>query len=78
VATALGATYWHLQDYAILILAVWLFWRERPRPSLRWLLLVVAVAGEFAWPLTPLPLLIGVAVWFAALATPPRLAPAAA
>jgi hypothetical protein len=78
VATAIGATYWHLQDYAILVPAVWLFWRERPRASLLWLLLLLAVAGEFAWPLTPLPLLIGLAVWFAALATPARPAPATA
>ena len=74
VATAVGATYWHLQDYAILVLAAWLFWRERPRASLRWLLLLIVIAGEFAWPLTPLPMLIGIAVWLAALATPPRTA----
>jgi glycosyl transferase family 87 len=72
VATAVGATYWHLQDFAVLLLAVWLFWREDPRASLRWLLLLVAVAGEFAWPLTPLPLLLGIAIWLAALATPAR------
>ena len=78
VASAVGATYWHLQDYAILVLAAWLFWRERPRASLRWLLLLIVIAGEFAWPLTPLPLLIGVAVWLAALATPPRTAQVAA
>jgi glycosyl transferase family 87 len=74
-ATAVGATYWHLQDFAVLLPAVWLFWREHPRASLRWLLLVIAIAGEFAWPLTPLPLLLGVAIWFAALATPARPAP---
>ena len=78
VATAAGATYWHLQDFAVLLPAVWLFWREHPRASLRWLLLVVGVAGEFAWPLTPLPLLLGIAVWLAALATPARPAPVAA
>ena len=78
VATAAGATYWHLQDFAVLLPAVWLFWREHPRVALRWLLLVIAAAGEFAWPLTPLPLLLGVAVWFAALATPARPAPVTA
>ena len=78
VATAIGATYWHLQDYTTLVLAAWLFWREGPRLSLRWLLLLIVIAGEFAWPLTPLPLLLGVAVWFAALATPARTAPVAA
>jgi hypothetical protein len=67
--------YWHLQDFAILLPAVWLFWREHPRAALRWLLLVIAIAGEFAWPLTPLPLLLGVGVWLAALATPARPAP---
>ncbi len=78
VATTLGATYWHLQDFTILVLAVWLFWRERPSIPLRLLLLVMAIAGEFAWPLTPLPILLGVAVWFAAMFTSPRRAPAVA
>ncbi len=72
VATALGATYWHLQDFTVLVLAAWLFWRERPPLSRAWLLLAVAVAGEFAWPLTPLPLLVGVLGWFLLLAVPPR------
>lgn len=78
VATALGATYWHLQDFTILLLAVWLFWRESPSIPLRLLLLVIAIAGEFAWPLTPLPILLGVAVWFAAMFTSPRKSPAVA
>jgi hypothetical protein len=77
VASTLAATYWHLQDFTILLLAAWLFWRERPSVPLRVLLLVVAIAGEFAWPLTPLPILVGVAVWFAALLTRPRPAPSA-
>ena len=72
VATALGATYWHLQDFAVLVLAAWLFWRERPPLSRAWLLLAIAVAGEFAWPLTPLPLLVGVLGWFLLLAVPSR------
>ena len=72
VATALGATYWHLQDFTVLVLAAWLFWRERPPLSRAWLLLAIAVAGEFAWPLTPLPLLVGVLGWFLLLAVPPR------
>jgi Glycosyltransferase family 87 len=78
VATAIGATYWHLQDFTILVLAAWLFWREGLSMPLRLLLLVVAIAGEFAWPLTPLPILVGTAVWFAALLTQPRPAPSAA
>ena len=72
VATAIGATYWHLQDFTILVLAAWLFWREGLSMPLRLLLLVGAIAGEFAWPLTPLPILAGTAVWFAALLTQPR------
>jgi hypothetical protein len=67
VATSVGATYWHLQDFTILLLAAWLFWRERAPAWQRWWLLLVVVAGEFAWPLTPLPLLIAVVVWLAAL-----------
>ena len=74
VATALGATYWHLQDFTILLLAAWLFWREGLSTPLRLLLVVVAIAGEFAWPLTPLPILVGVAVWFAAMLTASRKA----
>jgi glycosyl transferase family 87 len=70
VATSLGATYWHLQDYTMLVLAAWLFWGERTPAWQRWWLLLVVLAGEFAWPLTPLPLLIGVAVWFAVLVAP--------
>ncbi|HKW59409.1 MAG TPA: glycosyltransferase family 87 protein [Candidatus Dormibacteraeota bacterium] len=74
VATALGTTYWHLQDYTVLVLAAWLFWRESPPAAQRWLLLVVAVAAEFAWPLTPLPILACVAAWFIVLAAPPKVA----
>jgi hypothetical protein len=81
VATMLGSTYWHLQDFTILVIAAWLFWRDHPAAWQRWLLLLVAIAGELAWPLTPLPILIGVAVWFACLVMPraarPEYAPAA-
>jgi hypothetical protein len=73
LATALSATYWHLQDFAILVLAAWLFWREGPPAWQRWLLLFIAITGEFAWPLTPLPLLVGVTVWFACVALPRRV-----
>jgi hypothetical protein len=69
VATALGTTYWHLQDYTVLVLAAWLSW-PKARPVERWLLLPVAIAAELAWPLTPLPLLTCVAIWFVLLATP--------
>jgi Glycosyltransferase family 87 len=78
VASMLGATYWHLQDFTVLVVAAWLFWRERPSVPLRLLLLVIAIAGEFAWPLTPLPILVGVAIWFAAMLTTPRTAPSVA
>jgi len=72
VATTVGATYWHLQDFTILALAGWLFWREQPPAWQRAWLLVVVIAGEFAWPLTPLPMLVGIAVWFAFLVAPSR------
>jgi len=82
VATTLGATYWHLQDYAILVLAAWLFWRDEPPAWQRWWLLVVVVGGELAWPLRPLPVLLGVAGWFVFLlvarSKPELLAAAAA
>jgi len=73
LATTIGATYWHLQDFTILVLAAWLFWREHPPAWQRWWLLVVVLGGELAWPLTPLPVLVGVAVWFAFMVAPPRL-----
>jgi Glycosyltransferase family 87 len=74
VTTTLAATYWHLQDYAVLVGAAWLFWRD-PAPSWqRWWIVVVAIAGELAWPLTPLPILIGLAVWLVFMALPPRQA----
>ena len=67
LATSLGASYWHLQDYAILVLAAWLFWRDRPPAWQRWWLLVVVAGAELAWPLRPLPVLVGITVWFAML-----------
>ena len=70
VATVLGASYWHLDDFAILMGAAWLFWRERPPVWQRGWLLVVALAAEFAWPLGPLPILIAVAVWMAFVMVP--------
>ena len=72
VASTLTPTYWHLQDFTILALAGWLFWREQPPAWQRAWLLVVVIAGEFAWPLTPLPMLVGIAVWFAFLVAPSR------
>ena len=75
VATAIGATYWHLQDYAILVGAVWLFWRSEPPAWQRWWLLVVAVGGELAWPLTPVPILVGLIAWFVFLALPEHRSP---
>jgi alpha-1,2-mannosyltransferase len=74
VATAFGTTYWHLQDYAILLAAAWLFCRDAtPRWQRAWLV-VIAIAGELAWPLTPLPMLVGLAVWLAFLVAPRRIA----
>ena len=70
VATSLGATYWHLQDFAVLVPAMWLFWRDAPPAWQRWWLLVVVLGAELAWPLRPLPVLIGIAVWFACLGLP--------
>lgn len=73
VAGAVGATYWHLQDFAILICAAWLHWRDNPPAWQRvWVLAVTAVTMELAWPLTPLPLLIASAVWLALMAAPAR------
>jgi hypothetical protein len=78
VASMLGATYWHLQDFTILVIAGWFFWRDNPPAWQQWWLLFVAIAAEFAWLLTPLAILIGVAVWFAFLVTPRRPEPKAA
>lgn len=75
VATALAATYWHLQDFTVLVLAAWLFVRTSPPAWWQQLwLVVVAVAAEFAWGFTPLPLLIALGVWFAFLVLPRRAA----
>jgi Glycosyltransferase family 87 len=75
ITTTLSATYWHLQDFTILVIAVWLFWRDAPPDWQRAWLLVVALAGELAWPVSPLPILVTVAVWLAFLIVPskPRL-----
>jgi hypothetical protein len=70
----LSATYWHLQDFAILVGAAWLFIHDQPPGWQRAWLAVVAIAGELAWPLTPLPILLAVTVWFAMLAIPRRAA----
>jgi hypothetical protein len=72
VTTTLGATYWHLQDYSILVGAAWLFWHDTAPAWQRWWLLVVAIGGELAWPLSPLPILIGLGVWLVYMAVPPR------
>ena len=68
VVTMLSATYWHLQDFAILVGAAWLFVRDQPPTWQRAWLVGVALTGELAWPLGPLPVLIAVTGWFAILA----------
>ena len=78
VATTLAATYWHLQDFTMLVLAAWLFWRDSPPAWQRWALLLVVVGGELAWGLTPLPMLLGVAIWFGELAVPAKVSRVAA
>ena len=79
VATAAGATYWHLQDFTMLVPAAWLFLRDPSPAWQRVMLLALAVAAEFAWPLTPLPILVLLTAWFAcfALKRPSHLAAAA-
>jgi hypothetical protein len=74
VATAFGATYWHLQDYTILLAAASLFWRGGPPAWQKAWLAAVAIAGELAWPLTPLPMLIALAVWLVFLLVPRQTA----
>jgi hypothetical protein len=73
VISMLSATYWHLQDFAILVGAAWLFVRDQPPAWQRAWLAAVALAGELAWPLTPLPMLLAATVWFAMLAIPRRM-----
>jgi hypothetical protein len=70
IASTLSATYWHLQDFAILVMAAWLFWRDNPPAWQRLWMLMVLLAGELAWPLSPLPILIAVAVWLAFFLVP--------
>src|SRR5207302_10456878 len=49
VASMLAATYWHLQDFTVLVLAAWLFWRDRPPAWQRAWLLVMVAGAEFGW-----------------------------
>ncbi len=71
VAAAVGATYWHLQDFTILVGAAWLLWRDNPPAWQRVWLAVTAVTIELAWPLTPLPVLITTLVWLGLLISAP-------
>jgi hypothetical protein len=73
--SCVSATYWHLQDFAILVGAAWLFICDEPPPWQQMWLVVVALTAELAWPLRPLPVLVSLAVWFALLAIPRRLTP---
>jgi hypothetical protein len=70
VTSVLSASYAHLQDFTILVVAIWLFWRDKPPAWQRWWLLVIAVALEVAWPLTPAPALVAIAVWWIMLCVP--------
>lgn len=70
VTTALSASYWHLQDFTILVAAIWLFWRDEPPVWQRWWLLAVAVTLELAWPLSPGPALVVIAAWWLMLCVP--------
>jgi len=74
LAGAVGATYWHLQDFTILVGAAWLFWRDNPPAWQRTWMAVTALTIELAWPLTPLPLLIATAAWLAFLVYPAKKA----
>ncbi|HEY8864936.1 MAG TPA: glycosyltransferase family 87 protein [Candidatus Dormibacteraeota bacterium] len=87
VTSVLSSTYSHLQDFTILVVAMWLFWRDdlgvpansrrslgvrgvKPPAWERWWLLVIAVVLEVAWPLTPAPALVAIAVWWVMLCVP--------
>ena len=70
VTSVLSASYSHLQDFTILLVAAWLFWRDKPPAWQRWWLLVIALALEVAWPLTPAPALVAIAVWWVMLCLP--------
>jgi hypothetical protein len=70
LTSMMSATYWHLQDFAILVGAAWLFLHDQPPVWQRAWLAVVAVTAELAWPLGPLPVLLAVAAWFAMVAIP--------
>ena len=74
LAGTAGASYWHLQDFTILVGAVWLFWRDNPPAWQRAWMAVTAVTIELAWALTPLPLLIATAAWLGFLVLPARKA----
>ncbi|MDQ2943162.1 MAG: DUF2029 domain-containing protein, partial [Candidatus Dormibacteraeota bacterium] len=73
VTSVLSASYWHLQDFTILVLAMWLFWRDEPPAWQRWWLLVIVVGLEVAWPLSPGPALVAIVVWWVMLCVPPAL-----
>jgi hypothetical protein len=70
VASAFGASYWHLQDFTVLLGAAWLFWRDDPPLWQKAWLAVAALTIELAWPLRPIPLLIALAAWFVFLCLP--------
>ena len=75
VVAALGAVLPSGPGTDALVVAAWLFWRDSPPAWQRWWLLVIVVGGEFAWGITPLPVLIGVAGWLAFLVAPPAPVP---
>ena len=74
LAGAVGATYWHLQDFTVLVGTAWLVWRDNPPAWQRIWMAVTAVTIELAWPLTPLPLLITTTIWLGFLVYPAKKA----
>src|SRR5260370_26966332 len=48
LVSCVSATYWHLQDFAILVGAAWLFIRDEPPPCHRVGLVVIALNAELA------------------------------
>lgn len=78
VGGVLAAPYLHVDDFAVLLAAGWLFLRSEPPLWQRLWLIAVAGATELAWVLGPVPILVTLAVWFAFLLPRLRQQPEAA